>query len=62
VLDVYFLRLVRVSLRTSKTVQPELIDLRQSVGVLPIILNDIDVVGSGEETSKGRRFRIPQRC
>lgn len=45
----YFVLLQRP---TSQTIQTELINLVQSGGVLKVVLNDIDVVGGGEEACK----------
>lgn len=44
---------------TSQTAEPELVYLVEGIGVLPIVLNDIDVVGSCEEACEGRGLRIP---
>ena len=46
---------------TPQTAEPELIYLIESIGVLPVILDDIDVVGGCEETCEGRGMRIPKR-
>lgn len=47
--------------RTSQTVQAELIDLVQSGGVLEIVLDDIDIIGGGQQTGELGSFRVPQR-
>lgn len=46
---------------TSETIQSELVDLVQSCGVLEVVLDDIDVVGGGQEAREGRSLGIPQR-
>lgn len=38
----------------AETVETELIDLGQGVGILPVVLNDVDVIRSGQQTGKGR--------
>ena len=45
--------------RTSQTAELELVDLIQGIGVLPIVLNDVYVVGCCEDTCEGRGIRIP---
>jgi hypothetical protein len=45
----------------AETVQTELIDLSESIGVLPVVLDDVDVVRGGEQASKSRSFRVPER-
>jgi hypothetical protein len=45
---------------TSKAVQAELVYSLQHVGVLPVILNDVDVVRGGKQSSKGGRLGVPQ--
>lgn len=47
---------------TSETIQSELVDLVQSCRVLEVVLDDIDVVGGGQEAGICRGFGIPQRC
>lgn len=37
---------------TSKTVEPELIDLCKRIGVLPVVLNDVDVIGRCKQAGK----------
>jgi len=44
---------------TSQAAQAELVDFLEGVGVLPVVLDDIDVVGGGQETSEGRRLGVP---
>lgn len=39
----------------------EFADLMQSVGVLPVVLNDVEVVGDGEEATEGGGFAVPER-
>jgi hypothetical protein len=53
--------LFRLAGRTSKTIQTELVYPSQSVWVLPIVLDDVDIVRGGEQTGKRRRFGIPER-
>lgn len=43
-------------LDVAETVQTELVDLGEGIGVLPVVLNDIDVVRGGQEASEGRGF------
>lgn len=43
------------SVGTSETIEPELINLFQGRRVLKVVLDDVDVVGGGEQSSKGRR-------
>ena len=45
----------------AQTVETELIDLSEGIGVLPVVLNDIDVVRGSQEASESRRLGIPQR-
>ena len=51
----------RMRRRTAQAVQAELVDSSEGVGVLPVVLDDIDVVGGGEQASKGGCFGIPER-
>jgi hypothetical protein len=44
---------------TPQTVKAELVYPRQLVGVLPVVLYYVNVVGGREEARKGRRLRIP---
>jgi hypothetical protein len=44
---------------TSQTAEPELIDLVQGIGVLPVVLNNVYVVGGCEETREVGGMRIP---
>lgn len=37
----------------AETVKTELVDLSEGIGVLPVVLNDIDVVRGGQEASEG---------
>lgn len=39
---------------TSETVQSELVDLRKRLWVLPIVLDDIDVIRDSKETGESR--------
>lgn len=39
---------------TAQTIQLELIDSAYSLGILPVVLYQVDVVGCCEEPSKGR--------
>lgn len=43
----------------AKTVKLELVDLRQGVWVLPVVLHDVDVVGGGEEAGESGRLGVP---
>ena len=45
-----------------KTAQTELVDLCQGIGILPVVLDDIDVVGDSEEAGEGGTFRVPEGC
>lgn len=43
----------------AETVETELIDCMQSIWVLPVILNDVNVIGGSQETGEGGCFRVP---
>lgn len=43
----------------AETVEAELVDLGESVGILPVVLNDVDVVGGCQEAGKGRCLGVP---
>lgn len=45
----------------AKTVETELIDLGQGVRILPVVLNDVDVIRSGQQAGKGRCLGVPER-
>ena len=47
------------SLDDSEAIQLELVNLRQSVRVLPVVLHYIDIVGNGEEAGEGGGLGIP---
>lgn len=49
------------SCSTSETVETEHLHLVQSIGVGPVILDDVDVVGSGQQPSERGSLRVPQR-
>lgn len=53
--------MISSKLRTSQAIKSELIDLVQRGGVLEVILNNVDVVGSGQKTSKLGSLGVPQR-
>lgn len=55
------IHIARSALRTAKATQPELVQLVHFIGKLAVVLNDIDVVGSGQQAGKRRGARIPQR-
>lgn len=38
----------------AQTVKTELVDLSEGIGVLPVVLDDVDVVGGGQEAGEGR--------
>jgi hypothetical protein len=40
-------------LRTSQLAQQKLVYLRQGSGVLPVVLNDIHVIGGGKKAGEG---------
>lgn len=44
----------------AQTVEPELIDCIEGIGVLPVVLDDVNVVGGGQKTGEGGCFRVPQ--
>ena len=44
----------------AEAVKLELVDLAQGVGVLPVVLDDVDVVGDGEEAGEGGGFGVPE--
>jgi hypothetical protein len=44
---------------TSQAVESELVHLCQLLRILPVVLNDVDVVGRREQASKRRRLGIP---
>jgi hypothetical protein len=46
---------------TSQAAQPELIDLAKGIWILPVVLDNIDIIGGCKETSEGRGMRIPER-
>lgn len=46
----------------AQAVKLELVDLREGVGILPVVLYDIDVIGDGEEAGEGGGFGVPERC
>ena len=46
---------------TSEAAQAELIDFLQSIRVLPVVLDDIYIVGGGEETCESGGLGVPQR-
>ena len=48
------------TLNVAEAVQFELVDLGESVGVLPVILHYIEVVGCGEEAGIGGSLGVPQ--
>lgn len=48
-----------VDRRTSETIQSELIDLIQRGRVLEVVLNDIDVIGGGQQTGEGGGLGVP---
>lgn len=48
-----------VATLTSQAAQPELVDLAEGVRVLPIVLDDINVVRGCEDPSKCGGMRIP---
>ncbi len=60
-------RTVRVTTRspgftlTAKAVELKLIDAIDRVGILPIVLDKVNVVGVGQQAGKGRGLGIPQR-
>lgn len=45
--------------RTSKTVEPKLVDLIQGSGILEIVLDDVNVIGGGQKTREFGRFGVP---
>ena len=47
------------SLDLTETVKLELIDRRQSVRILPVVLHYIDVVGDREQAGICRGLRVP---
>jgi hypothetical protein len=44
---------------TSQAAQSKLVYLAEGIWVLPVILDNVDIIGSGEEASKRRGMRIP---
>ena len=46
---------------TAETVETEHLNLVQCIGVGPVILDDVDVVGCGKQSSEGGSLRVPQR-
>ena len=44
---------------TSKAAQAELVDFLQSVRVLPVVLDDIYIVGGGEEACESGGLGVP---
>lgn len=48
-------------LNIAQTVKTELIDLGEGIWVLPVVLNDVDVVRGSQEASEGRGLRVPKR-
>jgi hypothetical protein len=52
----------KCTLNIAKAVQFELINLCESIRILPVVLYDVEVVGSCEKASVGRSLRVPQRC
>lgn len=44
---------------TTKAIQFELVDSVNSFRILPVILNEVDVIGCSQQTSKSRRLGIP---
>ena len=46
---------------TSQATQTKLVDLLEGIWILPVVLDDVDVVGGGQEARKGRRLGVPQR-
>lgn len=52
-------RLASMMGSTSQTAQTELVDLLQGIGVLPVVLDHVDVVGGGQETGEGGRLGVP---
>lgn len=52
---------IRKSNFTSQAAQPKLVDLAESIWILPVVLDDINVIGSSQEASESRGVRIPER-
>jgi hypothetical protein len=48
-------------LNIAQTVKTELIDLGEGIWVLPVVLDDVDVVRGSQEASEGRGLRVPKR-
>ena len=48
------------ALNIAEAAEFELVDLREGIGALPVVLHDVDVVRYGEEAGKGRGFGIPE--
>lgn len=46
---------------TSQAAQAELVDPLEGIRVLPVVLDDVDVVGGGQQAGKGGRLGVPQR-
>ena len=44
----------------AKAVKLELFDLIQGVWILPVVLDDVDVIGDSQETGEGGGFGVPQ--
>lgn len=49
------------SLDVAKAVKLELVDLSQGIGILPIVLNDVDVIGDCEQAGEGGCLGVPER-
>jgi hypothetical protein len=47
------------ALDVAKAVKLELFDLAHGVRVLPVVLDDVDVIGDGQEAGEGGGFRVP---
>lgn len=50
-----------MALHTAKAIKSELVDFSQGSGILEIVLDDIDVVGGGQETCELGGLGVPQR-
>ncbi len=47
---------------TSQVIQLELVDPVNGLRVLPVILDEVEVVGGCEQAGKCRRLRVPEWC
>jgi hypothetical protein len=46
---------------TSQAAQPELVYLAERIWILPVVLDNVDIIGRSEETCECRRMGIPER-